>query len=72
MEHNFCCINTNYYSLGCIVKLIFNMTLLKVQNIGIYGAIIATLISQIVVFLVNIIYLLKYIKIDLKTKKAYR
>mgnify|MGYP002423902581 FL=1 len=59
-------------SLGCIVKLIFNMTLLKVQNIGIYGAIIATLISQIVVFLVNIIYLLKYIKIDLKTKKAYR
>lgn len=58
--------------IGCIVKLFLNITLLKVQNLGIYGAIISTLISQMMVFLVNIIYLVKYIKIDLKTKKAYK
>lgn len=58
--------------IGCIVKLFLNITLLKVQSLGIYGAIISTLISQIMVFLVNIMCLAKYIKIDLKTKKAYK
>lgn len=59
-------------SIGCIVKLFLNIILLNIQELGIYGAIIATLTSQIVVCLINVIYLLKYINMELKTKKAYK
>ena len=59
-------------SIGCIVKLFLNIILLNIQELEIYGAIIATLTSQIVVCLINVIYLLKYINMELKTKKAYK
>lgn len=54
-------------SIGCIIKLILNIILLKIEKIGIYGAIIATLASQIIVCILNIIYLTKYIRKDMIT-----
>lgn len=57
-------------SIGCIIKLILNTTLLKIPEIGIFGAIIATLASQIIVCIINIIYLIKYMRIDMKSIKS--
>ena len=56
-------------SIGCITKLILNTFLLKIETIGIYGAIISTLISHIIVCLINIIMLFRYMKTDFEIKK---
>lgn len=56
-------------SIGCIIKIIFNNILLKVQEIGIYGAIISTLLNQIIVCTINVIYLMKYMNTELRTTK---
>lgn len=53
-------------SIGCITKILLNMILLPIQTIGIYGAIIATLVSQLIVCLIDIICLIKYFNTDLK------
>lgn len=58
-------------SIGCIIKLILNLVLLQMEEIGIYGAIIANLASQITVCVINIVYLIKYVKNDFFNKKAY-
>lgn len=49
-------------SIGCIIKLILNLILLQIEKIGIYGAILASLGSQIAVAIINIICLLKYMR----------
>jgi len=58
-------------SIGCIIKLILNIILLRIRQVGIYGAIIASLVSQMIVCLINIMCLLKYMKIDFNTRKAH-
>jgi len=54
--------------IGCATKLILNLTLLQIQKLGIYGAIIATLISQFIVCVLNIVYLIKFMKRDLNSR----
>lgn len=58
-------------SIGCIIKLILNLVLLQMEEIGIYGAIIANIASQIIVCAINIVYLIKYVKNDFFNEKAY-
>lgn len=49
------------FGIGGIIKLILNVTLLSIQEIGIYGAIISTIISHLVSFLICLIVLKKNI-----------
>lgn len=50
--------------VGAIVKLILNLILLPIERLNINGAIIATIISHIVVFGISFYYLKKYVSIN--------
>lgn len=50
--------------VGAIVKLILNLILLPIERLNINGAIIATIISHIVVFGISFCYLKKYVSIN--------
>lgn len=56
-------------SIGAIVKLSLNLILIPLQNLKINGAIVATIISHFVTFIVSLIYLRKYIKIEFDFNK---
>lgn len=56
-------------AIGSVVKLIFNMILLPIEELNIKGAIISTIISNIVIFSINLYYLRKYIKIRFNIPK---
>ncbi len=49
--------------VGVIVKLVLNLILLPIEELNINGAIIATIISHIITFLIIMYYLKKYIQI---------
>lgn len=55
--------------IGAIVKLLLNIILVPIQRLNINGAIIATIISHIVTFVISIYYLKKYIRIKLNVCK---
>ena len=46
--------------VGSIVKLILNLILVPIYCLNIYGAIIASIVSHIIVFSINYYYLIKY------------
>ena len=46
--------------IGSIVKLVMNLALLPIDNLNIYGAIIASLLSHIIIFSINYHYLIEY------------
>lgn len=54
---------------GLIVKIIFNIVLIQIPEIGVNGAAIASNLNNIVVFLVSYIVLTKTIKLKLKPAK---
>lgn len=54
---------------GSIVKLILNVILLPIEELNVNGAIIATIISHFVTFLVSLSYLKKYINIQFNLNK---
>lgn len=54
---------------GVIVKLVLNLILVPIESLNIHGAIIATIISNIVTFLISFHYLRKNINIDFNLKK---
>ena len=56
-------------AIGSIVKIILNIILLPIEQLNINGAIIATIASHFVTCFVSIIYLRKYIKIQLNIAK---
>ena len=56
-------------AIGSVVKLIFNMILLPIEELNIKGAIISTIISNIVIFSINLYYMRKYIKIRFNIPK---
>ncbi len=55
--------------IGMLVKLVCNLTLIPIPEIGVHGAIIGSVACQIVVFVISIIALLKNIKINLSFSK---
>ncbi len=55
--------------VGVIVKLILNLILLRIEELNIHGAIIATIISHIITFLISMYYLKKHIQIEFKVIK---
>lgn len=55
--------------IGAIIKLILNPILLQIEKLNINGAIIASIISQIVTFGISFYYLRKYINIKIETIK---
>lgn len=57
-------------AIGCIIKLALNIILLQEMQLGIKGAIIATLTSQVITTSIYIILLTKYLKHDLNIKNA--
>ena len=49
--------------IGAVVKLILNLVLLQIESLNIYGAIISTITSHIIIFIISLFYLKKYIPI---------
>lgn len=54
---------------GAIIKAILNIILIPIETLNIKGAIIATIASHIVTFIISLIYLKKYIRIQLNLNK---
>lgn len=52
--------------VGAVIKLILNIILISKPNIEVTGAAISSIISQIISFLICVIALVKYIKLDIK------
>jgi stage V sporulation protein B len=57
-------------TIGLIVKLVLNIWLIQIPEIGVYGAAIASIINNIVAFALSYIVLLRTIKLDLKFGKT--
>lgn len=54
---------------GCAVKLVLNLTLIRIPGINIYGAVISTIACQIVAFLISFIVMTKYITLKITLSK---
>lgn len=59
------------FGIGCISKLILNIILIPIQNIGIYGAIISNLISYLITLVIMSIRLQKYLNMKINIKKYW-
>ena len=55
--------------IGVIVKLILNLVLLSIPELNVYGAAIASIVCQIIAFIIAFNTLKKYVKLDLPFKK---
>jgi len=57
-------------TIGLITKLIINIWLIQIPEIGVYGAVIGSIINNIVAFALSYIVLAKTIKLDMKFTKC--
>lgn len=55
--------------IGCVIKVILNVLLIRQTAINIYGAAISSIICQFVAFLISFIVLQKYLTLNLTIKK---
>ena len=55
--------------IGCIIKVILNVLLIRQTAINIYGAAISSIICQFVAFLISFIVLQKYLTLNITIKK---
>lgn len=55
--------------IGCIVKIILNITLIRIPSVNIYGAAISSIACQIIAFFVSFIIMRRYIKFKLTPMK---
>lgn len=55
--------------VGCAVKLILNLVLIRIPEINIYGAVISTIACQIVAFLISFVVMIKYISLRITLMK---
>lgn len=56
-------------TVGLIVKLILNIILIQIPEIGIYGAVIGSIVNNIVACVLSYIVLSKTVKVDVSFKK---
>lgn len=59
------------FGIGCISKLVLNIILIPIQNIGIYGAILSNLISYLITLVIMSIRLQKYLDMKINIKKYW-
>ena len=55
--------------IGCVFKVVLNVTLIRIPSVNIYGAAISSIVCQIVAFLINFFVLIRYIPIKLSLGK---
>ncbi len=55
--------------VGCVFKVILNITLIRIPEINIYGAAVSSIVCQLVAFLINFFVLIRYIPVRLTVKK---
>lgn len=55
--------------IGCIVKLILNLILLRIEPLNVYGAAIASIACHAIAFIIVFNVLKKYVKLDLPFNK---
>ncbi len=55
--------------VGCVFKVVLNITLIRIPEINIYGAAISSIVCQFVAFLVNFLVLIKHIPVKITFKK---
>jgi len=55
--------------IGCIIKFILNIVLIRIPSVNIYGAAISSIICQIVAFLVSYIMMRRYIRLEITAMK---
>lgn len=55
--------------VGCVFKVLLNITLIRIPSVNIYGAAISSIVCQIVAFLINFFVLIRYIPIKLSLNK---
>lgn len=51
--------------VGCVIKLILNLVLIRIPSINIYGAVISSIACQFTAFLISYIVMTKYISINI-------
>ena len=51
--------------VGCAVKLVLNLVLIRIPGINIYGAVISTIACQVVAFLISFLVMIKYISLKI-------
>ena len=57
--------------IGAVIKLVMNVILISNPNINILGAVISSIVCQIVLFVICMHYLYKEVKLDLKFKDHF-
>jgi len=57
--------------IGVIIKFILNILLIRIEEIGVYGAIISSLANHMVTFIICFIYLMRCIDIKLSINKMF-
>ena len=55
--------------VGCVFKVILNVTLIRIPSINIYGAAISSIVCQFVAFLINFLVLIRQIPVKLTIRK---
>ena len=55
--------------IGCLVKLVLNLVLLRIPTLNVYGAAIGSIACHAVAFTIVFNVLKKYVKLDLPFKK---
>lgn len=51
--------------VGCVIKIILNVILIRIPEVNIYGAVISSIVCQIVAFLISFIVMTKYITLKI-------
>lgn len=59
------------FGIGCITKLVLNLFLIPIENVGIYGAIISSLISYLITLIIMGISLKKYLNMQTSIKNYF-
>lgn len=55
--------------IGCVCKVILNITLIRIPSVNIYGAAISSIVCQLAAFLVNFLVLIRYIPLKITAMK---
>ena len=51
--------------VGCLIKIILNVILIRIPEVNIYGAVVSSIVCQIVAFLISFIVMAKYITLKI-------
>lgn len=55
--------------VGCALKIILNITLIRIPSINIYGAAVSSIVCQLTAFIINLAVLMKYIPVKITFAK---